>query len=410
MDIALYITELLHQHDEVSIPGAGTFYKQHVPAIYHQKTQSFTPPGKLPAFKQSFTTNTLLADYISLKKNISSNSSVYFVQKFSDNLQSLLQSSGYANIAPLGVLRYENDTYYLEASGDLYFENSSFGLKAVNERAVFTKPNTGKADDIDAAEDHQFTEPETFAAPFFQQDIEPADSAFNKIIGEPDSGTTESRKDDRQTEPADENIVEVAAHTEENTVIADQEEKEERKERADNKTKSMIAWLIVFVVVAGSAIYLFYPQLNQLINNQRPASVQKQTAPQTIEPDTLISEELPRADSIAQKLAENGFSVEKPRDTVEITTKSELLKSDQTVYEVIVASLNRKADADKILKTLSIKGIDSYLVYAKEKRRNNILISIGSFNDKRSANAELLRVKREMVRGAYIYDHKKTAN
>lgn len=65
---------------------------------------------------------------------------------------------------------------------------------------------------------------------------------------------------------------------------------------------------------------------------------------------------------------------------------------------MIIASLNRKPDADKIVKTLSIKGIDSYLVYATEKRRNNILISVGSFNDKRSANSKLLAVRRDMVK------------
>lgn len=75
MDIALYIAELLQLHDEVSLIGTGTFYKQHVPVIYDEKTQTFMPPSKVAAFKPDVVNNTILSDYISSKKE-------YFVKFF----------------------------------------------------------------------------------------------------------------------------------------------------------------------------------------------------------------------------------------------------------------------------------------------------------------------------------------
>lgn len=405
MDIAQYIAELLQQHDEVSIPGTGTFYKQHSPAAYHPQSKTFTPPGQLPAFKQPADTDEVLAGYISKKKNISANSSSYFVQKFSDNLQSLLQSSGYASVSPLGVLHHQSGAYWFEPSGELIFGHSVFGLRPVKEREpVHHQQGTGQAV-VQVPEPEESIAGQTDIGALqdtgvYMQDAAPQDTIFTEpATEEPVTNTGAAPLPAAEPDPA------VHAATEPAFAIA-----EEANENGANSTKSLIAWLIVIVVVCGSAIYLFYPQLNQFFAKNKPEEPPKSLPATTTPADTVTADQLTFADSVQQSLADsdNSFTVIKPQDTLEATVKPEPVS--QVLHEVIIASLNRNAEATRIVKTQNIKGIDCYIVYAKDKKRNNILVSIGGFSDKKAAEAEKRRVVKEMDIPAYLYTHTKITN
>lgn len=128
-----------------------------------------------------------------------------------------------------------------------------------------------------------------------RQDIEPADSSFNKIIYDAGMIDAADQKTVHDPEPADQNTVQAIAPPDENTQIAEQV-----IAKQPLGTILMIAWFIVIFVVTGSVIYLFYPQLTQLLNTKKRVQVQKQAATATPEIKDTVIKSIPVADTIKQ--------------------------------------------------------------------------------------------------------------
>jgi hypothetical protein len=65
------ITNLLYDHDCVTIPGFGSFIINESSAKYIDKENKFYPPGKYVSFNPIVKSNDgLLANYISRKRSI----------------------------------------------------------------------------------------------------------------------------------------------------------------------------------------------------------------------------------------------------------------------------------------------------------------------------------------------------
>ena len=134
MDIGFYIADLLRNQDEVSLPGLGTFTKVRVPASYDSETNSFIPPGYHITFNNASVSYNSLTEYVSVHKNLSQSSAEYFVNKFTSTLVDLLQTSGTAEIKPLGIIRQQDDIVSFEASDNIEISGRFYGLKPVMER------------------------------------------------------------------------------------------------------------------------------------------------------------------------------------------------------------------------------------------------------------------------------------
>ena len=152
MDIGFYIAGLLREQDEVSIPGIGTFMKVRIAGSYDQVSNSFIPPSQKLSFKNSASGYNALTAYISSKKNLSVSSSEYFIKKFSSNVFELLNSSGFAEIKPLGTIHKKKEKLLFEASGSFEIVGNFYGLKPVIDH---------KSKDTSVAEDAIQQEEET---------------------------------------------------------------------------------------------------------------------------------------------------------------------------------------------------------------------------------------------------------
>ncbi len=141
MDIGFYMTDLLRDQDEVILPGLGTFTKVRVPASFDQSTNSFLPPGHRVSFNDSHVESNSLSEYLSIKKNLSRSSSDYFVKKFTSTLLDLLQTSGIAEIKPLGILRQKDDNLAFEASGNINISGQFYGLKPISDLEKVFQPD-----------------------------------------------------------------------------------------------------------------------------------------------------------------------------------------------------------------------------------------------------------------------------
>jgi cell division protein FtsN len=101
MDVGYFISELLAQDGNVSVPGLGNFAYNRINGYYNEQDGKLYPPAYRVAFNQQFTDDEKLTLYIADKKNISLASSKYFTDKFITNLKLQAQTEE-VQLADLG--------------------------------------------------------------------------------------------------------------------------------------------------------------------------------------------------------------------------------------------------------------------------------------------------------------------
>jgi len=141
MDISLFIAELLHQKDDVSVPYLGTFSRKRINGFYKHESDQFFPPSEILTFSSHSDENDILAEYISGQKNISPSSAKYFISKFVDELKGLLEASGHAELKNLGVIEKDAGEFKFTAITPNVFSGNYFGLSPVKE--IRTEPLEG---------------------------------------------------------------------------------------------------------------------------------------------------------------------------------------------------------------------------------------------------------------------------
>lgn len=95
MNIADYLSELLGQHSEVSVPGLGYFVRERVNGYYNDKEAKIYPPCYRVKFVPDMRDDDIFAQYVADKKNISLASSKYFIEKFISKLKEDAGADGY---------------------------------------------------------------------------------------------------------------------------------------------------------------------------------------------------------------------------------------------------------------------------------------------------------------------------
>ena len=78
MDVGYFISELLGQHGNVSVPGLGYFTHTRVNGYYNEAEETFYPPGYSVHFEPQLVEDDSLSQYIADNKHISLASSKYF--------------------------------------------------------------------------------------------------------------------------------------------------------------------------------------------------------------------------------------------------------------------------------------------------------------------------------------------
>jgi len=132
MNIGQYISDLLQEHDEVSLPGIGTFFKRTVNASFDAHECVYYPPSYKVDLKDGEALSSLLIDYIVNTKRISESSAIYFIERFAENLKNSLEKDSSITILPLGTLTKDGTVLALEPAS-LDTSADFFGLQPVKE-------------------------------------------------------------------------------------------------------------------------------------------------------------------------------------------------------------------------------------------------------------------------------------
>ncbi|MFA6248753.1 MAG: SPOR domain-containing protein [Mucilaginibacter sp.] len=139
MDVGYFISELLAQHGDVSVPGLGYFARTRINGHYNEKEGKLYPPTYSVQFDPQNIEDETLAQYIVDKKNISLASSKYFTEKFITNIKLQAQSAETA-LGDLGWFYTEGSQLYFRPNTGLSTDPDFFGYQPVNLHKLGSAP------------------------------------------------------------------------------------------------------------------------------------------------------------------------------------------------------------------------------------------------------------------------------
>ncbi|MBB6274805.1 hypothetical protein HDF26_005291 [Pedobacter cryoconitis] len=131
MDILSYLSELIQTRKTIGVSGLGTIYKKKLPGRYDAETHSFVPPSYTISFTQEVNEEIILAEFISKKRNVSTDTANYFIDEFSNGILQQLNDHQEAEFGDLGKLYKDDDGLHFEPSEKLSYGFDFFGLPVV---------------------------------------------------------------------------------------------------------------------------------------------------------------------------------------------------------------------------------------------------------------------------------------
>jgi hypothetical protein len=253
MDIAYYISDLLGQQGELTVPNLGYFVQIRMAAYYDNHEKKFYPPHYSVQFDpQTIDEDDALANYITSVKNISLASAKYFIEKYIANLksQAMVEDVPFAQLGS-----FSSDGLKLTFTSNPKLDDPAFFGYRPLEAYRIGEPGAKKA----------ATRADELAEKAEQAPILPVVESPAPVINQPDTGLTEEAE-----------------------VPAEEYYEEERR--------GISVWLIILIVltaivVALGALYKFRPDLfNKYIDFRRKTdtnSVAKPAVTKSAAKDTL---------------------------------------------------------------------------------------------------------------------------
>ncbi|MFA6276318.1 MAG: hypothetical protein WC622_06190 [Pedobacter sp.] len=370
MDILLYLTELLQTRKTVGIAGLGTLYKKKSPGKYDVDKHAFVPPRYTIAFTTELKEQVELANFISNKRNITTDSANYYIGEFAEKIHAELADKYEADLEPIGKLKLVNDelTFIPEQESNFGFE--FYGLPTLTEINSETeeKENTVPVEEIE------------------ENTIEEIEEE-NKLEEEnPGQETT----DNLDEQPVYDEIAEFESPVEiyeQNNIppIIETTEEEEKEEDLDEvateefieeetETKKGLPFFIKFLIVlliiisAGAIAYFINPPFfDKYIRNNFEGKQDKNVP--TVPNDSLRN----KVDSSQiDSLAKNNNLVNLTTDSATTTIDS----SKVMIYEVLVSAVATEKKANRIIANLATQGVNAKKIKLSKTMIN---ISAGSF-------------------------------
>jgi cell division septation protein DedD len=129
-EISRYILDLLRLHEQVELPGMGSFEKRLLPAAIHPVEHRFSPPGAEVSFGYGKVAGSgLLLNAIQTQEGISAADAVAKIREFVEDVSQQLAQGNRVHLSPLGTLKLGLDgQYILELQPGLNLNSNSFGL------------------------------------------------------------------------------------------------------------------------------------------------------------------------------------------------------------------------------------------------------------------------------------------
>lgn len=131
--LARMVKELIITHDQVGLPGVGTFVAEMVPASFSDKGYTINPPYRRLSFYPSRLEDTLLIDFYAASNQLEPETARAYITQYLAELKSVLQERKSIILPGLGRLRAtkENALFFVADEGlDIY--PAGVGLRPVS--------------------------------------------------------------------------------------------------------------------------------------------------------------------------------------------------------------------------------------------------------------------------------------
>jgi hypothetical protein len=173
MNLADYLSELLGQQDEVSVPGLGYFMRTRINAFYNEAEHRFYPPYHQVTFLPPAKDDDTFAQFVADKKNISLASSKYFVEKFIAKLREDAANGKYL-FADLGSFQGSAEQLVFKPSDRIPVDPAFFGYAPVEIFKVGKQSSDQPGTSSTTATAATSSTPEAVQHPeYFNEDAEP---------------------------------------------------------------------------------------------------------------------------------------------------------------------------------------------------------------------------------------------
>jgi hypothetical protein len=403
MDILLYLTELLQTRKTVGIVGLGTLYKKKSPGKYDLEKHAFVPPTYIIAFTAAIKEEEGLANYISHKRNITTDSANYYIGEFAEQIQAQLSDNQEADLNSIGKLRLVNNEIILIPAQESSFGFEFYGLPTLTE---ITPEEENPSDDTAIREtietEHQEEIEEENKLEEENPGQETTDDVEENVLLHDEQETFEeiAEVENRKTEVLENTFitpplietVEVGEKEEPTVVIQNDTEEEYLEEEEPKKGMPFLIKVLIIllaIIAAGAVAYFINPPFFDKYLKNFEGKHDKNIPVAPI--DSLIA----KTDSLTSD------SLAKANEMVKLTVDTPAIDSSKvTVYEILVSAVATDKKANKIIANLAKNGVPAKKIKLSKTMIN---ISAGSFLKESEATTlrDSLRIKLKN-KGIYI--------
>jgi len=345
MDIAPYFLSLLTQKDQVIIPGLGRFFKKRAAGFYDDDSKTYYPPSNKIDFSTDYLHDDKLVHLISQKTETSLTSAYAILDEYVRDIKNSLKTDD-VEINGIGRLTSQDGKLKLDYSKSETLNKSFFGLPSIDTQSA-------------------------------------------ALIGS-EAETYSLAQQAMSTAMASDYV-------------------EEREKRSI--TSLIIMIIAVAIIAAAIGLYFAKPDFyKNLINNIQTTNFninpKKNNNPAVVQAN---KQDLQKADSIynskgnddiENKLKSQGFDVEKPRDSTDVSVSSKVIpKKGDFRYEIIIGLYMSKDEAKERVKQLKSYEINAYIL--DDKDGPMVKISGATLYNDAEAEKELQRIRKEINPEAY---------
>jgi cell division septation protein DedD len=337
MNLADYLSELLVQRNEVSIPGLGHFERVRINGYYNDQEAKFYPPGHQVKFVPGEKDDDTFAEYIAGKKSISLASSKYFTEKFVSKLKEDAAEGGVV-FSDLGVFQTEGEQLVFKPNDKIGNNPSFYGYEPVGiSKSVQT----------------------------------PADEPAFTILSEP--------------EPAEAHVSPVAETTGEQQYIEGE---------AEGK-KLLNIWLVLLIVITIILFgifgaYQYYPnELNRINPFYHKTVLKKAVVVPVVIPKTS-------PDTTKKALVVTDTSVKTNVATGPTTPETKSIDTlNQTGYAIRVDAFKAGKMADETVNLYKKRGLDARIMPREPRKLYKVIVgNYPTLKDAEIAKMELVKAKK----------------
>jgi len=247
MDIDLLsrmVAELIVDHDQVGLPGVGTFVAEMVPATFSDKGYTIHPPYRRLSFYPSRLEDSLLIKFYAESNQITREAAAAYITQYLAELKGVLEERKTIVLPGLGRLRAtrENTLFFVpDENLDIY--PAGVGLEPLSLKSLVEDEQDPVVIDVPPPtlepEPEILPEPEAEAEPEAETEPEPQPEVEAEA-------ETEETEEEETEEDATEEILRTPPVTYPAAWIHEDWKEPERK--------GLPAWLIVLIVLAGLAV------------------------------------------------------------------------------------------------------------------------------------------------------------